>query len=112
MWMFGSRTTVKKVRNSLTWFSQYEVFGTRSFCVCFVEGRTAVGLGTLATAVKSCKEQVPFWQTLLFYLFLCTLRFATGRNVYVFCLCCRVGLVVESNDVVEVAHMFDAMEQS
>ena len=21
MWMFGSRTTVKKVRNSLTWFS-------------------------------------------------------------------------------------------
>ena len=22
MWMFGSRTTVKKVRNSLTWFSQ------------------------------------------------------------------------------------------
>ena len=24
MWMFGSRTTVKKVRNSLTWFSQKE----------------------------------------------------------------------------------------
>ena len=23
MWMFGSRTTVKKVRNSLTWFSHY-----------------------------------------------------------------------------------------
>ena len=23
MWMFGSRTTVKKVRNSLTWFSQH-----------------------------------------------------------------------------------------
>ena len=23
MWMFGSRTTVKKVRNSLTWFSQF-----------------------------------------------------------------------------------------
>ena len=22
MWMFGSRTTVKKVRNSLTWFSK------------------------------------------------------------------------------------------
>ena len=25
MWMFGSRTTVKKVRNSLTWFSHKEV---------------------------------------------------------------------------------------
>ena len=24
MWMFGSRTTVKKVRNSLTWFSQID----------------------------------------------------------------------------------------
>ena len=24
MWMFGSRTTVKKVRNSLTWFSHKE----------------------------------------------------------------------------------------
>ena len=23
MWMFDSRTTVKKVRNSLTWFSHY-----------------------------------------------------------------------------------------
>ena len=23
MWMFGSRTTVKKVRNSLTWFSHH-----------------------------------------------------------------------------------------
>ena len=23
MWMFGSRTTVKKVRNSLTWFSHF-----------------------------------------------------------------------------------------
>ena len=27
MWMFGSRTTVKKVRNSLTWFSHIVVSG-------------------------------------------------------------------------------------
>ena len=26
MWMFGSRTTVKKVRNSLTWFSHHCLF--------------------------------------------------------------------------------------
>ena len=30
MWMFGSRTTVKKVRNSLTWFSQMR--GRRAGC--------------------------------------------------------------------------------
>ena len=31
MWMFGSRTTVKKVRNSLTWFSQMlTIFHTKS----------------------------------------------------------------------------------
>ena len=30
MWMFGSRTTVKKVRNSLTWFSQICELGETS----------------------------------------------------------------------------------
>ena len=32
MWMFGSRTTVKKVRNSLTWFSQIRQHGRGCLC--------------------------------------------------------------------------------
>ena len=31
MWMFGSRTTVKKVRNSLTWFSHLVVAPSQAF---------------------------------------------------------------------------------
>ena len=36
MWMFGSRTTVKKVRNSLTWFSHLAVMASAAFNVCFI----------------------------------------------------------------------------
>ena len=40
MWMFGSRTTVKKVRNSLTWFSQMGVC-----CRCAACSKSPAGEG-------------------------------------------------------------------
>ena len=64
MWMFGSRTTVKKVRNSLTWFSQGREIG--SFTTPATYWWTFVHFGLLAFALME-SSRVLVWcgQTLM-----------------------------------------------
>ena len=65
MWMFGSRTTVKKVRNSLTWFSQYvqdvpghQVAGLRQLLQESTRQPLGLSTGSVAVFQELCKETI------------------------------------------------------
>ena len=65
MWMFGSRTTVKKVRNSLTWFSQNQPLPE---ALDFLDGATCAPRAnkTVPVAFSEARFQVKksacFWR--------------------------------------------------